>query len=361
VTNIFSCAYEQPENKLTYCFFSLLEHLDFRTAKLILAESSVPTTEYESLKVNLLYGGQESNPDGSIVLMGPGHPLTVFFENKTWRRPLDIEQIKRHIRVRLNTYSDHHLLVITTDLEHGRGLESLGDPRIHFMTWHHVAASAEKLAREVVDPKDQFLLTQFCDYLDESGEAWRAKMPGSNLLEAHAQYLKILPAEERFLEECRRLVNALRDDVVRVFQNEIIHAELWKRGDGRIGNLCTLSRAPFEQSLLFGIYCDGRNQGITFKDDYRAEFAVFFDIDPKERDNLARVQNLEPAIASLKSQGFEFNFPKDECHNPWRLCYWREPMSQHEGATLSDVRAIFQAQLQKLFESNFYRIAAGQR
>ncbi len=360
MTNIFSCAYKQPENKLTYCFLSLLEHLDFRTTVLLLAESSVPISEYERLQVKLLYGGQEANPDGSIVLKGPGRALTVFFENKTWRRPLDIEQIRRHIRVHLNSYSDHHLLVITTDLEHRLELDTLGDPRIHFMTWHQVAASAEKLAREVVAPKDQFLFSQFCEYLDESGEAWRAKMPGSNLLEAHARYLKILPAEERFLEECRRLVNALRDDVVRVFQNEIIHAEPWSRDDGRIGNLCTLSSAPFEQSLLFGIYCDGRNQGITFKDDYQAEFAVFLDIEPKGRDNLAKVQNLEFAISSLKNQGFEFNFPRNECGNSYRLCYWREPMSQHEGATLSDVRTIFETQLRTLFESNFYRIASGQ-
>ena len=238
-------------------------------------------------------------------------------------------------------------------------LDTLGDPRIHFMTWHQVAASAEQVAREVEDPKDQFLLSQFCEYLDESGEAWRAKMPGSNLLEAHVQYLKILPEEERFLEECRRLVNALRDDLVRLFQSEISHAELWNRNDGRIGNLCSLSRAPFQQSLVFGIYFDGRNQGITFKDDYQAEFAVFFDIDPKGRDSLARMRNLEPAIASLKQQGFEFNFPRDERQNPWRLCYWREPMSRHEGATVSDVRAMFEAQLQTLFESSFYRIVAG--
>jgi hypothetical protein len=218
----------------------------------------------------------------------------------------------------------------------------------------------EKLEHEGAGPKDQFLLNQFCEYLNEKREAWRAKMPDLNLLEAHSQYLKIFPAEERFLEECRRLMNALRDDVVRVFQSEIIHAELWSRDDGRIGNLCTLSSAPLQQTLLFGIYYDGRNQGITFKDDYQAEFAVFFDIDPKERDNFGSVQNLEPAISSLKRQGFEFNFPRNECGNSYRLCYWREPMSQHDGATLSDVRTIFETQLRTLFESNFYRIAAGQ-
>jgi hypothetical protein len=121
-------------------------------------------------------GGREANPDGSIVLEGRKSEVTIFFENKTYRRPLDIEQIRRHIRVHLNASSDHRLLVITSDNENARELHVLEDPRIHFMTWHQVAASAERLALEATDSKDQFLLSEFQEYLETRGEAWRARM-----------------------------------------------------------------------------------------------------------------------------------------------------------------------------------------
>ena len=359
MTNIFRNAYEQPENKLTYCFLSVLGHLDFKIAAQLLAESNLPIGGCERLRVELLYGGQEANPDGSIVFEGPESAITVFFENKTWRRRLDIEQIRRHIRIHLNASSNHHLLVITTDQGHRDELKTLEDPRIHFMTWHQIAASAERLAREAIDSKDQFLLSEFQEYLETSGEAWRARMLDSKLIAAHSQFLKASPDENRFLKECQRLMDALRDDVATEFSEEIEGVTTEKARYGRVGNECTLRNAPFGQWLFFGVYYDPQDHKIDLKVPYQAEFAVFFDIQKNTRETLPKSQNLQHAISALKVQGYEFNFPEDECGNPWRMCFWREPMSKYEGASLSELRKMFEIQLTKLFASDFYRIAGG--
>lgn len=63
-------------------------------------------------------------------------------------------------------------------------------------------------------------------------------------------------------------------------------------------------------------------------------------------------------LASMGRCGFEFNFPENKTRNAWRVCYWREPMSNYEGATLSDLRGLFETRSRILFATEFYRLAA---
>jgi hypothetical protein len=242
-TNLFSNSYEQPENKLTYSFLSLLEHLDINVSVKLLAASGIPEGPYGKLQVELLYGGGEANPDGSIMLKGPSHSATIFFENKTWRRRLDRNQIGRHISVHLKDSWQCHLLVVTTETGDRRDLDMFQDQRIHFMTWHQIAEITERLSQTETDSKDQFLLSQFQEYLETSGEAWRAKMLDSELLKTHAQFLSISPDESRFLKECSRLTDALREDTIALFASEIESAETANHW-GRLGNECSLQKAP---------------------------------------------------------------------------------------------------------------------
>lgn len=358
LTNIFSSAYEQPENKLTYCFLTLLEHLDFTLASKVLAVSGISPETFEQLHVELLYGGEESNPDGSITLQGPKANLTIYFENKTWRRHLDIDQIKRHIQVHMKNLRDCRLLVITAEKEDNSRLAKLKDKRICFMTWHQVAETANKLASKAEEEsKDKFLLSEFCEYLETSGEAWRAKMPDSKLIQANAQYLKVLTDRDRFLKECKNLMAAMLDDIKNTFATEISSADTADHW-GRVGNECELKHAPFEQGLFYGVYYDTANHKIAFKTPYQAEFAVFFDFDKEKRENLALLPKIDRAISALKRQGFEFNFPENKCGNPWRVCYWREPMRKYAGKTPDDLRKMFETRLKSLFDSDFYKCAA---
>jgi hypothetical protein len=358
-TNIFRNCYEQPENKLTYGFLSLLEHLDIRVSERLLFASGVPAGPYERLHVELLYGGGETNPDGCIVLESRSDEIRIFFENKTWRRRLDMEQIRRHISVHLANSAQRRLLVVTAEANDRRDLDALKDSRIHFMTWHDIAESAEILSRTVRGPKDQFLLGEFQEYLETSGEAWRAKMLDSKLLKAHAQFLENFPDEDRFLKECWRLTDALRDDIRRSFDNEIKSVSTEKHW-GRVGNECSLRQAPLGQWVFWGVYYDPQDHKIKFKAPFQAEFAVFFDIGKEHRDRLRKASSISNAISELKGKGFEFNFPDNECGNAWRMCYWRESMNQYERAGLEKLRTMFEMQLRTLFASDFYKIAGNQ-
>jgi len=358
-TNLFRNCYEQPENKLTYSFLSLLEHLDINVSVKLLAASGIPEEPYGQLQIELLYGGGEANPDGSIVLRGSSHSVTIFFENKTHRRRLDRNQIERHISVHLKDSAQCHLLVVTTEAGDRRDLDMFQDQRIHFMTWHQIAELTERLSQTERDSKNQFLLSEFQEYLETSGEAWRAKMLDSKLLKAHAQFLSISPDEDHFLKECWRLNDALREDTIALFTNEIESAETANHW-GRLGNECSLRNAPLGQWVFFGVYYDPQDHKINFKVPFQAEFAVFFDIVKDNRERLRKAKNISNAISELKAKGFEFNFPDNECRNPWRMCYWREPMSQYERASLDELRTRFQTQLQTLFASDFYKIAGNQ-
>src|SRR5260370_655611 len=97
-TNVFLNAYQQPENKLTYNFLALLEHVQIESALGLLAQTGLPgTVPADELGVSLLYGGLKGNPDGRIDLKHGNAAVKLFFENKTWRRELDLDQIQRHI------------------------------------------------------------------------------------------------------------------------------------------------------------------------------------------------------------------------------------------------------------------------
>ncbi len=183
-------------------------------------------------------------------------------------------------------------------------------------------------------------------------------MLDSKLIETNAQYLAVCRDRERFLTECFRLMDAVREDITHLFEAEISGArpaDHW----GRVGNECDLQSNPLGQWLFFGVYYDPKDHKIDFKTQFQAEFAVFLDFDPKKRERLNGLPGMEKAISALRSQGFEFNFPENKCGNAWRVCYWREPMSKYEHATLSDLCKMFETQLRSLFTSDFYRLAAG--
>src|SRR5437899_2607023 len=114
VTNIFMNPYQQPENRLTYSLLCLIEYLSPETAMTVLRFAGFSVTSIQSHSVELLYGGGESNPDGSITLNpNSDSEAVVYLENKTWRRHLDAGQIRRHAE-RLRPGRDW-LVVVASD------------------------------------------------------------------------------------------------------------------------------------------------------------------------------------------------------------------------------------------------------
>ncbi|MEW6587287.1 MAG: hypothetical protein AB1442_16970, partial [Nitrospirota bacterium] len=203
-TNVFMNAYEQPGNKLTFSFLCLIEHLSIESVRKILSTLGIHIDQVDPISVDLVYGGGEANPDGSIQI---NPESIVYLENKTWRRKLEITQIERHIKEHL--YSTKNvLLVITADKSDKHKLVILNDPRVHFITWHDLVDNLEKLAKETIDPKDSFLLRQFVEYAEKSGEVWRAKMIDEKLIDSVSQHLRL-----------KKDINQFENDVWRLMEN----------------------------------------------------------------------------------------------------------------------------------------------
>jgi hypothetical protein len=257
---------------------------------------------------------------------------TIYFENKTTKRQLDIGQIKRHLRTHLNNPADGFLLVITSDKSDLQRLNELKNLHVHFLTWHQVCDFCEQ--HDGGGDTDTFLLAQFAEHVKSIDEAWSPNMT-PEILRGHSEYLSAVAKEDLFKQECWRLLDELKDSVVECISGEVknfVISDHW----GRIGVECTLKRRPLEQWLFFGIYYDTSDHKIPFKIDNEPELAVFFDMAPGNRKLLsqrfASQPSLEAATDQLGKGGFEFNFPKAKW-NKWRICYWRQPMSSFADLT----------------------------
>lgn len=356
-TNIFRSAYEQPENKLTYCFLALIEHTAIDTVVMLLQRAGRPDLKADSLTVELLYGGGLGNPDGSITLRDAGKSTTLLFENKTWRRNLDLDQVERHLQSWTKSEGETLVLVITYKSSDRELIKRAGDSRILFMTWqdvlHFASCETPKSATDV------FLLRQFAEYLESSEEAWRARMLSTDLLSKHSAFLAAVEGDQHFVRESQRLMQAIRDDkairedVFGQFSNEIKVAALDKHW-GRIGIECQLAIPPWKKWVFFGIYHDTSDHGIPFKMPREAEFAIFLDMDSEHRKRLASAGGIKMAIADLTQSGYEFNFPETKFSNTCRVCFWRESMWNHVNSEPAQLARLFAERLCILFNSSFY-------
>jgi hypothetical protein len=233
-TNIFLNPYEQPENKLTYCFLSLLEHLDPKISLQIMQHAGVRETSADEIKINLLYGGGEGNPDGRIAIVNGLQHTVVLFENKTLRRQLDLEQIRAHLRS--HPYLQY-LLVITSDKNDQQRLITLADPRILFSTWEGILKFLERISHNIENQRDGFLLKQFVEYLELSDEVRRARMIPRDLIEAQSQCLALFDKQKKFFDECWLLMEAISSGVIAPFKSEIQSSSV-KKAYGRLGVEC---------------------------------------------------------------------------------------------------------------------------
>jgi hypothetical protein len=352
VTNIFMNPYEQPENRLTYSFLCLVEHLSLETAMEVLRLAGFSAANIQSREVELLYGGGEGNPDGSITLNPHSDAEAILYlENKTWRQHLGADQVRRHAK-RLRPGMDW-LMVVASDRNDRQVLSQVNLDRVCFITWNELVSHLGELAARTTDSKEAFLLEQFVGYAESSGEAWRAKMVEKELLEKYSQRLKLKEAERTFLGQGWQLIDAVKDEVLAKFPEHIVSAEMQSHW-GRVGAECKLRRASLVQFLFFGVYFDPFDHRIPFEQEFTPEFAVFVDIDPKNRERLATSPGILHSVQDLRQQKFEFNFPGNTCGNAWKLCYWRDSMSKHLNDGPPELSQMFTERLQILFQSEFY-------
>ncbi len=353
-TNIFLNSYQGPENKLTYCFLTLLEHVSIDISLRVLELAGLQCAPADGLTVSTLEGGAKGNPDGKIVVTHGFDEKTIFLESKTSRRGIDIEQLRNHILSRLEESGERFLLVIASERSDRYIVMQLDEPRAHFTTWHDIFDFASKA--ETKSCKDTFILRQFAEFLETSGEAWRGKMLTPELISAHTSYLRAVPDQKKYERECWRLIESLKEDVLRPISIEIASSNMVYRW-GRIGVDCVPVADPLGQWFFFGIYSDPFDHGIPFKNQGEPEFAIFWDMEPANRSLLGKLPGIENAITDLEQKGFEFNFPTNKCDNGWRVCFWRSAMRDHVQADLPELARMFGDKLRSLVDSNFYQLA----
>lgn len=356
--------YEQAENKLTYSFLSLIEHLNPDVATLLFNQINLVDRgrSISELSIELLYGGGETNPDGKIqLLLDDSTILHIYFENKTWRRRLDMQQIQGHVKQFIKD-QDHNnkLLVVTTCKSDRQELDKLKNPNISFASWHDLVNKLEALISQnktELSDKDRFLINQFCEYCERSGEAWRAKMITENLIASYSTHLRLTKDVQTFHKEAWGLMEQIKDSLLPKLSSYITAGTV-RQHWGRLGVECTLNRSPLDEWIFFGIYFDTNDHGIQFKRQDQPEYAVFFDFSPSNRSRLMQEQGINEALSELSDMGFELNLPENKCKNPWRICYWREPMTMYSKLEIIDLERRFHEMLKKFFESNFYKIIA---
>lgn len=162
-------SYQQLENKLTYNFLCLIEHMEMQKEfceflldnKLSLMDN--PITEIQPQP----FGGL-SNPDGMIRLRNQDKKeYDVYLENKTSRAALDESQLRNHLSTSCKE-ENSFLLVITPRISDRKIIDKIGSSKTIFKTWSEIANRLKDINKNL--PTASFIVSQFIEYGKKGGE-----------------------------------------------------------------------------------------------------------------------------------------------------------------------------------------------
>jgi hypothetical protein len=252
--NIFMNAYQQPENKLTYNFLCLLEHLPLSKQKALLEFlldqrfRLAPDPRFVGTGV---FSGQVSNPDGKLrVCRDDGQTLEIYLENKTCRSRLSRDQLLHH----MHTYCHNDttfLLVLTprpSDFPIVQACLAEVGPKLLFKTWGDIAQQLQAFVRQDQD----FLAAQFLEYGTLSGEFTDMELEASDILHYVSYHRREVVKRLRFV-----LTSAVREIDYAQWDASIRYTGS-ADGYGRMG-CCFQVANHYGLEWFFGIYyhpCD---------------------------------------------------------------------------------------------------------
>lgn len=318
-TNIFLSAYRHPENKLTYSFLSLLELLNDTKTFQFLTKREI--REGSLCNIRTILGGGRTNPDGSFDLTNStGETFSVYFENKTKRRLLSIDQVVGHLEwLKKNDL----LLIITTRKSDIDILRKINDQRIIFFTWSQIATHLKAI--------DEPIARQFIDYGRISGEFEDlSEITGEEIL--------------TFAEYFRSNFQSKIDNIIKEFFFEVDISQyglnLPKRLNfewGRKGvefikggyDYNEHSELTYGQFLTIAYYHNTEDHAIPFKNGI-PEICAFFDVHHTKKDLIKSDEKFKKDLLSLSPLGFEFNLDNEISTNSWRLFFYRKPLTEFQ-------------------------------
>lgn len=325
-TNIFLNSYQQAENKLTYNFLSVLELLNSKHFCEFLVKQ--PLSDRPLQNINTVYGGGLSNPDGSFELRKQnGEIITVYFENKTRRRDLSIEQLNSHLDW---LKDDDRLLVITPRKSDIDLIRNFGNERIIFFTWSEIATELKK--------ENSMISDQFIDYGRLRGEF-------EELGELHSTDIKICCAylKTNYQAKLNNILNHFHHEVDLAKYGFTVkkrpNNQWGRRGTEFInGDYMTIDTTinTFGQFWAIAYYHDTTDHGIPFLNE-QPEICVFFDVNPARKSTLQSDESFKQIITALEEKGFESNLFNERSINSWRLFFYRKPISEFNTISVAEL------------------------
>lgn len=339
VTNIFLNAYQQPENKLTYNFFAILEILNSKVVIDFLINKQTSENPIKGIKI--LYGGGETNPDGSFdIKLLDGKQITIFYENKTKRRWLDKNQLIGHLKGR----NENDLLLVTSprksDIEI---IKEIGDQRIILKTWQEISTFLK------TNFKENLIVSQFVDYGKKSGEFEELGEIYLDDIKIYCEYLKI--------DFDKKIENIFRHFIYESnieklgFNNISLHySDNW----GRKGAEITLKDATNKSFGQFGaicVYFDTYDHEINFKKNI-PELVFFFDIDPTHKNLLQNDKEFKEILDNLIIDGFESNLNNELTPNQWRLLVYRQSITDFKTINVQEIITFTERVLRLILKNN---------
>jgi len=335
--------YEQPENKLTYNFLWLVQYLN-NTAFLEFLSGTNNISESDPIiNIETVYGGGESNPDGSIkILLNNGEVFTLFIESKTFRRGLDLDQINRHIK---NYITNNDILLVITPRESDKKeINNLNEKSIILLTWQNISNFIiEKFC-------DDTIVNEFVEYGNLKGEFTIMKDISSSDINIISDFYK-----NNMSARLWNVFESLSEDIKDIFNKYNIKVDSTKVKDhwGRLGIEIYFKKPKLDIWAFFGLYYHKDDHNIEFKIEEIPDISFFIDLNENEK----KIDNNKDIIKDFKlleKYGFRCNDNGRLTSNRWRLIAYQKSIIDFESLSIDLLKKELNDILSKFKKSKYF-------
>jgi len=316
--NVFMNSYSQPENRLTFNFLWLVQYLnDAKFIKFLSKIDNISNLEPIN-NIKTVFGGGESNPDGALTIrLDNGDLFTIYIESKTYRREIDINQLKRHLRCHVK--SNDVLLVITPRDSDREIIKNMNKSSIVFITWQDISSYLEE------NNNDDILVENFIEFGNITGE-----FTVMNDVETKDLDLLINWYKSKIYNRFETIFNSLALDIHDIFNGYNIKDETITVVNhyGRQGVEFHFKDSEYNLWFFFGLYYNEYDHLISFVNKDIPDIAFFIDLTHKgkNKDKIDNDNEIIKDFRNLEKFGFRCNDNGNLTKNRWRLVSYQKSL-----------------------------------